>query len=189
MSTQLARRYLFSVERYEQMVRSGILTPADRVELIEGEIVKKMSIGPRHADKVDEVGELLTIRTVLQGLARVRVQSTIRLDSQNSEPEPDITLLRRRPDFYRAGHPTPEDILLIVEVADSSSADDRYSKIPLYARAGIAEVWLFDLRKSRWEIYTQPLDGAYQVTRIVTRDDSITLQLLPEVTINASELL
>jgi Uma2 family endonuclease len=119
MATQLARRYLFSVERYEQMVKSGIFTPDDKVELIAGEIVKKMSIGPRHAGKVDEV-------------------------------------------------------------AASSSADDR---------AGIAEVWLFDVGKNRREIYTQPLNGEYQVTRIVTRDDVITLQLLPEVTINASDLL
>ena len=122
-------------------------------------------------------------------LARVRIQSAIRLAKQNSAPEPDIVLLRRRPDFYRSQHPAPEDVLLVVEVADSTAADDRAAKIPLCARAGIAEAWLFDIGKKRWEIYTQPVNGEYQITRIVTPDETITLRLLPEISINAADLL
>jgi Uma2 family endonuclease len=185
MSALLARRYLFDVDTYEQMVETGVLTANDKVELIEGEIIKKMPLGSRHAARVDR-GTRVFSRQAAE-FAIVRVQSPIRLD--RSEPEPDISLLRLRDDFYESGHPHPEDVLLIVEVADSTVRSDRAAKIPIYARNGIAEVWLLDVERNRLEIYTHPINGEYQNVRLVRRDETITLQLLPEVTINAADLL
>lgn len=185
MSALLARRYLLEVDRYEQMVEAGIFTPDDKIELIEGELVNKMPIGIKHAARVKRIARFFNHRFFEQVL--VGVQDPIRLDY--SEPEPDITLLRLRDDFYESGHPTPADILLIIEVADSTLRSDRVNKIPIYARNGIAEVWLLDADKNRLEIYTQPVNGEYKGVRLVAPDEAITIQLLPEVTLNAADLL
>lgn len=136
MSVQLLRRS-FTVEEYHRMAEAGILREDDRVELLEGEIVEMTPIGSRHAACVDRLNQL-GVRGV-GPRAIVRVQSPVRL-GERSEPQPDLTLLRARPDFYAHAHPGPADVLLIIEVAEASADADRTVKMPLYARAAIPEV-------------------------------------------------
>ena len=141
-STQRA----FSVTEYHQMTEAGILTEDDRIELIEGRVILISPIGSRHAACVKRLNALLSQR--VGAAALVSVQDTIRLDDY-SEPEPDIALLHPRDDFYAHAHPTPADLLLVIEVADTPEGYDREEKVPLYARAAIPEVWLVSLAKNR----------------------------------------
>src|SRR5262245_53219810 len=139
-------KHRFTVADYHRMAEAGILGEDDRVELIEGEIVDMTPIGRRHQARVDHLVELF-----IEGLGRkviVRVQGSIRL-SELSEPQPDLVVLRRRADFYADADAGPADVLLIVEVSDTSLPHDRDVKVPLYARAGMPEVWLGDLHGER----------------------------------------
>jgi Uma2 family endonuclease len=156
MTVQIQRR-LFSVHEYHQMLQAGVLGEDDRLELIEGEIVQLSPINSRHAACVNRLNALFTSR--LTGRAVVSVQNPIRLDT-HSEPQPDLALLKPRPDFYAASHPNPEDVLLVVEVADTSADYDRGVKLALYARVGIAEVW-----KAVCEPATPPFGGTPERTR------------------------
>ena len=135
MALHVTRRR-FTAEEYHQMAEAGILLEDDRVELIEGEIIELSPIGRHHASTLIRLNELFVRR--FGDVALVSAQNPIRL-SDDTEPQPDLALLRRRSDFYDAGLPRPEDILLGVEVADTSVAYDRRLKIPLYGRSGIAE--------------------------------------------------
>ncbi|GIW50689.1 MAG: hypothetical protein KatS3mg081_0044 [Gemmatimonadales bacterium] len=155
MAVQLMKRR-FTVAEYHKMAEAGILGEDDRVELLEGELVAMAPIGSRHATCVRRLNYLLS-RGVGER-AIVDVQNPIRL-SEYSEPQPDLALLKPRPDFYAAAHPGPEDVLLVVEVAETSADYDREVKIPLYARAGIPEVWLVDLAGAQIETFRQPAQG------------------------------
>ena len=128
-------RHRFSVDEYEQMIEHGILTENARVELIRGEIIEKMAIGDPHAACVKRTNRLLGLTFGSRSL--ISVQDPIRLI--DSEPEPDVALLLPRDDFYLSGKPRPADILLLIEVSDSSLEYDRLVKLPMYAEAGIAE--------------------------------------------------
>jgi Uma2 family endonuclease len=185
MSVPLKRHY-FTAAEYYRMADAGILTPDHRVELIEGEIVEMSPIGKRHASCVDRINRLLG-RLASQA-AIVRVQNPVRL-SDFSEPQPDVTLLRPREDFYAAGHPGPHDVLLVVEVADTPTAYDRGAKVPLYARSEIPEVWLVDLTENRIEIYTRPSAGAYQGARRVSRGEAVSSDAVAGLTFAAEEIL
>lgn len=185
MSVQIAKRW-FTVAEYYRMAEAGILTEGDRVELIEGEIIEMSPIGSHHAACVNRLNSLFSSQ-IAQG-AIVSIQNPIRLDEYN-EPEPDVALLKRRDDFYSERHPTPVDVLLVVEVADTSTAYDRGLKVPLYARADISEVWLVDLTKDVIEIYAQPVNGAYQISRQADRSESITSQTMPELTLTVDAIL
>jgi len=159
------RRRLFTVDEYYRMGDVGIFNGNNRVELIDGEIVEMSPIGSPHAAVVDRLNVLL--QPLLRARAIVRVQNPIRLDVY-SEPQPDLSILKFRTDFYRSAHPTPADILLVVEVADTSLRYDRQIKIPLYAGAGIPEVWLVDVDAEQIEVFTHPPaspDRAEQVER------------------------
>src|SRR5207247_3212709 len=149
MGMPLAHRR-FTVDEYYRMAETGILAEDDRVELLDGEIVEMSPIGPRHAATVTRLDHLFN--RLVGDRAIVRAQNPVRLDGY-SEPEPDIALVTPRADFYRAEHPTPRDILLIVEVADTSLRYDRHTKLPGYARAGVPEAWLVDLTADRVERY------------------------------------
>lgn len=185
MSVQVQRRW-FSVDDYYRMIEAGILSEDDRVELIEGEVIRMSPIGKFHAACVKRLNELLVF---LAGrTATVSVQDPVRLNDF-SEPEPDIAVLKRRSDFYASGHPTPEDVLLILEVGNSSIQHDRMTKIPLYGRAGIPEVWLVDLGRDLIEIYTDPMGGRYQDFREAKRGETLTLSALPDVVINVEDVL
>jgi Uma2 family endonuclease len=185
MSVQVERRW-FNVDEYYRMIGAGILSEDDRVELIEGEVVKMSPIGKWHAACVKRLNELFVF--LVGRTATVSVQDPIRLDDF-SEPQPDLALLKRRDDFYSSGHPTPDDVLLVVEVADSSVQYDRLKKIPLYARSGIPEVWLVDLARDLIDVYTRPVNGRYQDVREARRGETLTLSSLPNLVIRVDDIL
>lgn len=163
MSLQIARRH-FNVTEFYRMVEAGILSEGDQVELIDGEVIEMSPIGSRHASCVDRLNKLLN-RLVSQDVI-VRVQNPIVLDDY-SATQPDISLLQPRDDFYAQEHPAPADVLLVIEVADSSTGFDREIKLPLYAQAMIPEVWLVNLPDDLVEIYSQPSNGSYQETQVL----------------------
>lgn len=185
MSVAIARR-LFTVEEYYEMTRSGILSENDRLELLAGEIVEMSPIGSRHAACVN--GLNLMFNASLQGWAIVSVQNPIRL-SRYSEPEPDLALLKLQEDFYARAHPGPRDVFLVIEVAETSVEMDRKAKLPLYAEAGIPEVWIFDLQARDVEVYRKPFEGAYSVFEKYTPKQQISPQAFPEVKVDLEGLL
>ncbi len=168
------------------MFEVGVLTESERVELIDGEIIEMAPIGPRHAACVDRLAEFLSNK--IKKLAIVRVQNPIEL-SEDSEPQPDVTLLKRRADFYAQGHPTPEDVLIAIEVADTTLESDRMVKLPSYARAGIPEAWLIDLVNDRLEIHSSPTSGIYQEVRLVLRGQKVISQTIPQLKLKADDIL
>jgi Uma2 family endonuclease len=149
-------RHLISVDAFHRMGETGILGPADRVELIEGEIIDMSPIGVLHAAIVDALVRLFS-RCTGESLF-IRCQNPLRLDDL-SEPEPDVAILRPRADFYTTAHPGPADVLLVIEVADTSLAYDLGTKVPLYARHGIPEVWVIDAATRRTRVFRQPVGG------------------------------
>lgn len=167
MVIQIARRQ-FNVTEYYRMIEAGILSEQDRVELLDGEIIKMSPIGSRHAACVDRLNYVLN-RLAGQDVI-VRVQNPIRLDNF-SEPQPDIALLRSRQDFYAHAHPTPEDVLLVIEVADTSAEFDRTVKFPLYAEASIPEAWLVNLQDESVEIFSQPSNVGYKQSQVLRRGE------------------
>ena len=185
MTTQ-PRNRAFTVGEYYRMAEADILTEEDRVELIAGQIVAMSPIGSRHAACVDRLNGLLH-RQPEQAFI-VRVQSPITLDAY-SAPEPDLVLLRPRADFYAEAHPSAVDVLLAVEVADTSVDYDREVKLPLYAQAGLPEVWLIDLQRDRVEVYARPQGGAYQQRVEVTADATLTSSTIPQLALAAADLL
>jgi Uma2 family endonuclease len=152
------------------MGAAGIFSADERVELIAGEIIQMSPIGKRHAACVNVLAELL--REQLQRSVIISVQNPIRLDDY-SEPQPDIAVLKRREDFYRSALPQPADVLFVIEVCDTTLEYDRQIKLPLYARAGIPEVWLVNLADEQIETYAQPAGDAYQTTAHVQRDADV----------------
>ncbi len=168
-------RRLLSVDDYHLMAEAGVFRPDERVELIEGEIITMAPIGPEHADIVS----LLTERLVLaaNGVARVWVQSSVRV-SNHSEPEPDLALLKPRAAGYRAALPVPEDVLLLIEVAHSSLAHDRDRKAPLYARRGIAELWIVDVENAEVTRHRAPGEHGYERVDVLDLSRRIELPTL-----------
>ncbi len=147
----------FSVAEYDQMVEAGILTPDDRVELLEGWIVNKMPQNPPHASSVSRVRR--RVDRVLPETWTMRIQAPITLS--NSEPEPDITLARGEEEIYDTRHPAAGDIGVLIEVGDSTVLDDRRYKGILYAQEKIPEFWLINIPARKVEVYTRPRGGKY----------------------------
>lgn len=176
----------FTVDEYYRMAEVGILGPDDRVELLDGEIVEMSPIGSRHAATVTRLQRLFERGAADRSI--VRVQQPVRLD-RYSEPEPDVAVVAVREDFYAAGHPTPRDVLLIVEVADTSLRYDRHRKLPSYARAGIPEVWLVDLTVDRVETHRAPRGDGYAGHHILGADATLSPRLLPNIAIRVADLL
>ncbi|MBI4641602.1 MAG: Uma2 family endonuclease [Candidatus Tectomicrobia bacterium] len=179
-------RHQFTVEQYERMYESGVFTEDDRVELIQGEIIIMAAIGSRHAGCVNRLNELSVTR--LSGRAIVTVQNPIRLEP-DSEPQPDVVWLRPRADYYSNAHPGPADILLVVEVADTTIDYDRGVKIPLYARSGILEVWLDDLTSDRVEAYWEPSSEGYRRQVSYQRHQQISPQAYPDLQFSIDDIL
>jgi Uma2 family endonuclease len=152
MAVEISRR-LFTVHDYHRMVDAGILCEDDRVELIRGEILEMSPSGPRHSAAVLRATNKLT--RFVGDRAIVGVHGSIRL-GEYDEPQPDIYLLRPKDDFYASGHAGPSDILLIVEMADSSLEYDRTVKLQLYAETGISEYWIADIRNDCLIAFSRP---------------------------------
>jgi Uma2 family endonuclease len=183
MSVQIARRH-FNVTEYYRMMEAGILSEVDHVELLDGEVVEMSPIGSRHAACVDRLNKFLNkLEEVI-----VRVQNPIRLDDF-SEPQPDITLLRMRADFYAQGHPTPSDVLLVAEVADSSTEFDRVVKLPLYAEAIIPEFWLVNLPDEKIEVFSHPSNGVYQKSQELKRGEKLKSQTISDLSLSVADIL
>lgn len=180
-------RRKFTVEEYHLLARAGILREDDRVELIDGEVVEMSPVGSRHAGTVKRVRYHLTpLETT--GRALISVQDPIRL-GDFAEPEPDLALLRPRAGFYTTAHPTPEDVFLLVEVAETSADYDRQVKLPLYARWSIPEVWLVDLDQDRIEVHRYPSPDGYRDARTVRRGQLLSPSAFPDFPLPADELL
>lgn len=179
-------RHRFTVDDYYRMAEAGILSWEDRVELIEGEIVDMSPIGVRHAQCVDRLNMLLS--SISLGKAIVRVQSPIRLD-EHSEPQPDLTLLRLRDYSHDHRHPGPEDVLLLIEVSDTTLTMDQKAKLPLYARAAIQEVWIINLQQDRIEVYAQPEGDTYKMVQPVVRGQSISVPTFPAARLQVEDIL
>lgn len=177
--------YRFTVGEYYRMAEAGIFNEDDRVELLEGQIVDMAAIGSRHAGCVNRLNMFFARR--LAGRAIVAVQNPVRL-SEHSEPKPDFALLRPRPDAYAGGHPGPEDVVLLVEVADTTAAWDRGHKLPLYAAAGVPEVWLIDLTAAVVEVCRRPEGAAYREVRVALPADHIAPEAFPEVSLSVRDL-
>jgi Uma2 family endonuclease len=186
MSVQIAKRH-FTVDEYERMSGAGILLEDDRVELIGGEIVEMSPIGHLHASCVKRLIALFTCR-VPAGTFIVSAQDPVRLDDY-SEPQPDIALLRPRADFYANAHPAPADVLLLIEVADTSFDYDRFVKLPLYASAGVGEVWIVNLARGAVELFSRPADGEYQSSRTITGGESFAPAELPQLELTLKDVL
>lgn len=185
MSYPVTRRR-FNVVEYHQMIANGILTREDRVELLNGEVVEMSPISPTHASAVNLITKFFLRR--VDDSVIVSVQNPIQLDDY-SEPQPDIALLKARSDFYKLSHPQANDILLVIEVAESSAVRDRIVKAPAYARALIAELWIVDLQQDLIEVYHSPVNGAYQAKRQAQRGETLVPQLLPTLSVPADEML
>jgi Uma2 family endonuclease len=186
MAVELTTRR-FTVDEYRRMGDAGILGCDERLELISGQIVVCEPIGVRHASTVDRLNRLWT--SCLGDRAIVRVQNPVQFPEADSELQPDILLLRARDDFYAAGHPRVADVLLLIEVADTTLRLDRRVKIPLYAAVGIGETWLCDLVAERLEIYSAPVRGAYTTTQTLDRGDTVAPAAFPDVVVAIDELL
>jgi len=183
-STALRRR--FTVDEYYAMAEAGILHEDDRVELIEGEIIKMSPINAPHAGHVTRLNRLFTKR--LGDKVLLSVQNPIRL-GDDTEPQPDVTLLKPRADDYTKSHPKPADVLLVIEVSDSTVDYDRNVKAPLYARAKIPEMWMANLPEKRLEVFRDPSPKGYKTRQLLEQDDMISPLAFPEITFRVSEIL
>jgi Uma2 family endonuclease len=168
------------------MGRAGIFSPDAPLELLEGVIYQMSPIGSPHAACVKYLNTLLN--RLFSGKMLVGVQDPIRLNDF-SEPKPDITLLRWRDDYYKTSHPTPADVLLVIEVADSTVESDRSYKMPLYAKAGITEAWLVNLGEECVELYAEPEGDAYQTVRRFTRGEAVAAHSIEKLKIGVSDIL
>ncbi len=185
-SVSAPTRRRFTVKEYYAMAEAGILTEQDRVELLNGEIIAMPPIGSWHAGHVDRFIRILA--GPLLERANVRVQGPVRL-SDVSEPEPDVMLLKPREDDYTGGHPGPEDVLLLIEVADTSVEYDRGAKLSAYARAGIREVWIVSRGERRIYVYTGPSVGGYANVRRVGHGQSIAPKAFPDVVLEIDKVI
>jgi Uma2 family endonuclease len=185
MAVQLNRRR-FTVTEFMQLTERGILSEDDRVELIDGEIIEMAAIGKRHMSCVNDTNLLLIER--LGRTAIVSVQNPIVL-TEHYSPEPDIAVLRPRTDRYRESYPTPEDVLLLIEVSESTLQYDRKVKLPQYARAGIPEVWIIDLDSRRVERYAEPSDDGYRIIKRLRRGQTVTSTILPALSLPVGDII
>ena len=185
-TTDMPTRRRLNADNFLNMVRSGILDADDRIELIEGDLIDMAPIGTEHASLTDWFTQQLVLAIGSQGI--VRIQSSLFLDQQ-SQPQPDVQVLQARPDYYRKAHPCAADVLLLIEIADSTARFDRGVKVPLYARHGVVEVWLVDLTRRCVEVYRdpQPANGEYRQMTI-HRQGQLVPQDLPQVSITVEQL-
>jgi Uma2 family endonuclease len=176
---------LWSIADYHQMIEARILDEDDRVELLEGKIVCMSPQRPFHAASVQRSSRLLF--KLLSDRAEIRVQLPVILGN-DSEPEPDLAVVRFDTDEYSFRHPEVPDIYLLIEVADSTIAKDRNQKARIYAKNRVLEYWILDLQKRQVYVFRQPEEGTYREKLILNSDDSITMQAFPDVAIALNDM-
>lgn len=179
-------RHRLTVDEYYRMAELGILAPDVRVELIEGEIIDMTPQGSGHAGIVSRLTERLVSAVGLR--AMVRCQLPIRL-GHRSEPEPDFAIVKRKDDYYTRAHPVADDVLLVIEISNTTLSYDRFIKMPLYARHGIVEAWLIDVQAGRIHLFRTPRDGNYVDVSAADRPGILYPKALPEVPIDLSGIL
>lgn len=179
------KAHRFTVADYYRMAEAGIFNEDSRVELIRGQIVDMSPVGAPHFGMVNRLNRLLS--AMLAGRAIISVQNPLRLDD-GSEPQPDVMVLRPRADDYDSAAPNAGDVLVVIEVADSSLAEDRAVKAPLYAESGITEYWIVNLVERVVEVCRQPEGGSYVDVRRVGADGVLDFGMLPGVVLTAAEL-
>jgi Uma2 family endonuclease len=176
-------RRRFTVEEFYRLVEVGVLHEGDRIELIDGELIEMAAIGIRHADTVAALTDLAAV--LVGGHVRINVQNPIHLGPR-SQPQPDLSLVRLR--RYSVTQPTPDDIFLVIEVADSSLSYDRDVKLPLYAEAGIPEVWIINLNGRIIERYSAPRNGRYTQIAIAAPGDMLASLSLPAFVVPVAQV-
>ncbi len=185
MEAEVLKR-LFTLDEFHQMTEAGVFRDDDRLELLDGEIVRMTPIGSPHAGCVMRLNEWFTYR--VQARAIVSVQGPLDVD-ETTEFYPDLALLKRRPDFYTQSHPGPGDVLLVIEVADTTGHHDRKVKVPHYARAGVPEVWVVDVNENVVDAYSRPSRGEYRGHRRVRAGESLAISGVGDHEIAVSEIL
>lgn len=176
----------FRAEDFRKMTEVGILPEESGWEVIDGYLIDKMSIGSKHAGTVKKLNKFLT--KSVGNITLISVQDPVHIDEYN-EPEPDIALLKPREDFYTDSHPTAPDVLLLVEVSDSTVEYDREIKKTLYAAAGIVEYWLVNLQNNTVEVYSQPKNGIYRLARILESGETIETVAVANLKLPIDEIL
>jgi Uma2 family endonuclease len=168
------------------MGETGILGNNDRTELIEGEIIEMSPIGSPHMNAVNRAN-MIFARGIGDKVV-VSIQNPAFMDRFNL-PQPDVVLIRPREGFYGDGKPHPEDVVLLIEISDSSLRFDRKVKVPIYARSGIREVWVVDLQNAAIHIYRNPKDNIYSSTETKQRDETVSPEACPDFVVKVSDLL
>jgi Uma2 family endonuclease len=187
MSAQIdhPKRHLVTAQEYLRMGETGVFAPDARLELIEGEIFEMAPIGPPHAGAVITLSELLILRA--HGQATVSVQLPV-IAGELSVPQPDFALLKPRRDNYSIAHPVGEDILLAVEVSDTTLRADLRIKAPLYARTGIPEYWVVDVNERAVHVFREPGIDGYRNTTVAKGEDELSPVKLPDVRLRVKEI-
>ena len=181
-----ATRKRFTVDDYYRMAETGILSENDRTELIEGEIIEMSPIGGPHMNAVNRA-TMIFARGIGDKVV-VSVQNPSPMDRYN-EPQPDVVLIRPREGFYGTGKPGPEDVVLLIEVSDTSLRFDRNVKVPIYARNGIREVWVIDLQADAIHAFREPKGNAYASIETKGRNERISPEAFPDFSVNVAELI
>ena len=179
-------QHRFSVADYHRMAETGVLKPDSRVELLDGKIIDMSPIGPFHGGLVNRLSRLFHKRSAGRWL--VSTQNPLHLD-QHSEPQPDLMLLKPASDDYTSRHPLPEDVFLLIEVADTTLDSDREQKLPLYGRAGISEVWIVNLVAKNIEVYREPHFSGYASRRVLHPGETASPLAFPDAGVELTELL
>ena len=179
------RPHRFTVSDYHRMADAGIFDEDSRVELIRGQIIDMAAIGSPHLGMVNRLTRLLS--ALLAGRGALSVQNPVRLDD-GSEPQPDMAILKPRVDDYGTATPGPGDVLLLIEVSDSTLRYDRTVKVPLYAESGVSECWLVDLAGRAVEVYRRPVGGRYAEARREGPDGILDIEALPGVAMAVGDL-
>ncbi|PSN19937.1 hypothetical protein C7271_04685 [filamentous cyanobacterium CCP5] len=175
----------WTVDDYHRMIEAGILTPDDRVELLDGQIVEMVPRDPPHASRIDDGGDYL--KAVFAKRAKVRVQLPVVL-APGSEPEPDFAVVHIDENRYRDRHPAPQDIFLLIEVGDSTLKRD-VRKAKIYARANICEYWIVDINQQQVTILRDPRGGSYQSEQILVKGSQISPLRFPSISISLDHLI
>ncbi len=180
------KKHLTDVVEWQKMGEAGIFPAESHLELINGEIIEMAPIGSNHAGHLNRLNQVLNQAILSQAI--ISIQNPLQLNDL-SEPEPDLMLLRSNADFYRTRHPNANDVLLLIEVADSSLSYDQNQKLRLYALHQIPEYWILNLADKSIEVYRQPKTGLYEEKTTLQSGDKITLSQLQNISIKIADIL
>ncbi len=183
VEAKIARR-LFTADEFHAMAEAGILHEDDRIELIEGELIEMAAIGTKHFTCVNMLNRFLVCSVGDEAIVSVR--NPVRLD-EKLEPQPDVAVLRAKD--YSDALPGPEDVLLLIEVSDTTLTYDRETKLPLYARSGVREAWIMDLQNNAMERHTEPSRSGYRLVRRASKGESLPSEALPKIVLRFDDII